>query len=308
MTATLKPPVIVLGNVRSGTTLLQNMIGLDQDSVSWFEPRTIWAYAAPMRRHDIFTADDATPHVTRYIRRRFLKFQEMNGGKRIIEKTPSNLMRIPYVDAIFPEARYIYIVRNPLSYIFSSEILWQDSINKGKFIRRLKETPTVQLPCYLPRLAADIFLKRILKRRYVSVWGVRYPGIQEDLKSLTTFEVIAKQWTAASQQAETDLPILGDRVLQVRYEDLVTRPLEEFEKVYAHLGMDFTSSIRGRIETIVQSDRQQKWQELDPETVSKCIPFMADEMVRQGYNSFSEVSPEFKGILEQHASLLKAAG
>jgi hypothetical protein len=300
--------VIVLGNVRSGTTMLQNMIGLDPDSVTWFEPRTIWAYAAPMRRHDLFDTSDATPRVKRYIRGRFLKFQEAHGNKRIIEKTPSNLMRIPYVNEIFPEALYVYILRNPLSYIFSSEILWKQSINKGKFIKRLNETPTIQLPCYLPRLAADLFSKRILKRRYVSVWGVRYPGIQADLKSLSTFEVIAKQWTAASHQAEADLHLLGDRMLQLRYEDLVTNPAIEFEKIYNHLGMDYSANIKKQIQNIVQSNRQNKWQKLDSAIVSKCIPQMADEMVRQGYNSFSEVSPELNDVIEEHAELLRSNG
>jgi hypothetical protein len=146
-----------------------------------------------------------------------------------------------------------------------------------------------------------------LKRRYVSVWGVRYPGIQADLKSLSTFEVIAKQWTAASHQAEANLYLLGDRVLQLRYEDLVTNPVIEFEKIYNHLRMDYSTNIKKQIQNAVQSNCQDKWQRLDSATVLKCIPHMADEMIRQGYNSISEVSPGLTGIIEEHAELFRAA-
>ena len=74
----LKPPIFLIGSVRSGTTMFHHIFNLHDDVKSWFEPRTIWMYADPGRRHDRFTEDDATSRVKKYIRKRFLQFQKRN--------------------------------------------------------------------------------------------------------------------------------------------------------------------------------------------------------------------------------------
>ena len=100
----LKPPIFLIGNYRSGTTIAQKLIGLHPDIVTWYEPRTLWLYADPARRHDEFAENDATEKVVRYIRDRFLEYQSRHGGRRIMENTPSNVLRVPFVHEIFPDA------------------------------------------------------------------------------------------------------------------------------------------------------------------------------------------------------------
>ena len=121
----LKPPIILLGNVRSGTTILQQLVAEHPTVERWYEPRTVWLYADPGRRHDEFDERDATPRVKRYIRDQFLKFQKQHADRTVIEKTPINVLKVPYVRAIFPEAIYLFIVRSPFSFISSVEMKWQ---------------------------------------------------------------------------------------------------------------------------------------------------------------------------------------
>lgn len=291
MADALKPPIILLGNVRSGTTMMQELFGLHPDVVPWFEPRTVWAYADPGRRHDRFDAADATPRVVSYIRRRFLRFQEANGGRRIMEKTPSNVMRIPYVRAIFPEARYLYIIREPLANLSSSELLWRLPIHRRKLWRRIKETPKTQLHHYATRYVVDHARVRLLKRRHVSVWGVRYPGIYEDLKQSTAEQVIARQWVEASRQVRADLEGLqeGD-VMQVRYEDFVTDATTIFPRILEHFGLEMTDAIAGALNERVDPNRRDKWRRLDEQTVRACLPILRDEMAGHGY----EVPEEYR--------------
>lgn len=101
----LKPPIILIGNYRSGTSLVQNLVALHPDIVKWYEPRTMWLYADPGRRHDEFDENDATENVVGYLRQRFLDFQRQHGNRRVMEKTPANILKIPYVNTIFPEAK-----------------------------------------------------------------------------------------------------------------------------------------------------------------------------------------------------------
>src|SRR5262245_51552320 len=120
----LKAPIFLIGHHRSGTTITQSLIGLHPDIAIWYEPRTLWRCADPARRHDEFDEHDATENVSSYIRRQFLKFQSRHGGRQIMEKTPSNVLRVPYVYEIFPEATYMFMTRNPFSCISSNEVKW----------------------------------------------------------------------------------------------------------------------------------------------------------------------------------------
>ncbi len=285
----LKPPIILIGNVRSGTSMIQDLFAIHPEIVPWFEPRTVWTYADPSRRHDRFDRSDASPRVVQYIRRRFLGYQRSHDNRRIMEKTPSNIMRIPYVRAVLPEAKYLYIVREPLANLSSSELKWRLPIHRHKLWRRLKETPKSQLHHYAARYLIDHTRIRLLKRRHVSVWGVRYPGIYEDLKTLTAEQVIAKQWIAACQQAREDLAGLDENtVMQIRYEDFVEKPKEIFPRILEHFDLPMTMGIETELSRRIDPNRRQKWRRLDNDVVKTCLPILREEMARHGYETPDE--------------------
>ena len=296
MPGDLKPPIFLLGNVRSGTSLMHDLFDMHPEVKSWYEPRTIWAYADPGRRHDRFDENDATPDVVTYIRGRFLRYQRKHGNARIMEKTPSNLMRIPYVRAIFPEARYLYLVREPLANISSSEFMWQTPVHANKVWRRLKETPKTQLHYYFARYVVDHTRVRLLRKKYQSVWGVRYPGIYRDIRRLRVEEVIAKQWVACSQQARADLAALDPSImLNMRYEDFVASPVDQFARVLGHFDLDMTPEIERALEERVDPNRQQKWRRLDPEVIHAALPILSEEMQRHGYDLPDEYTQHAAG-------------
>ena len=280
----LKPPIFLLGNVRSGTTMIQRILGMHPEVVTWFEPRPIWVYADPKRPHDRFVEADATEPVKRYIRRRFLRYQRAHGGLRIMEKTPSNLMRIPYVQAIFPEARYIYTVRNPLSCLSSAELKWQQEITWGKTRRRIAETPLIHLPYYGRLWLREKFRRRVLRQKYTRLWGVRYPGIENDVGKLSVEEIVAKQWVACCRQADQDLAEWHEEnLLRIRYETFVADPVAESRRVCEHVGLPFPDELADRIAAFVDPNRQGKWRRLDRDVFARCLPVLCDEMRRQGY-------------------------
>jgi len=245
----------------------------------------VWAYADPGRPHDRFDERDARPRVVRYIRKRFLKHQREHGGLRVMEKTPSNLLRVPYMHAIFPEAKFVYVVRHPFSYMSSAEFRWRQAVHLRRVIERFLEAPKTQLHYYAGRLFVDHFRKKMLKRKHVSVWGVRYPGVMDDLEALTTEQVIAKQWAACSRQMEADMDLIGrDRFFCLRYEDLVANPTDTFSRVLGHFGYELTDEIRAALEDQIDPSRGTKWQRLDPAVLKSCMPYLQDEMDRHGYS------------------------
>jgi len=291
MSGELNPPIILFGNFRSGTTLLQKLISTHPDVVPLYEPVGLWLYADPGRSHDEFDERDATDNVKRYIRNEFLKYQQRHGNRIIVEKTPHNILRIPYVRAIFPEAYFLYIVRNPLSFVSSVELKWQQPATRKRIVKRLKSTPVTQLHHYLRRFLNQQWNNRILGRKYLSIWGPRYKGIQDDLKTDDLMTVIARQWSHASSKAERDLALFEEsRVLRLRYEDFVQDPISDMERICAHCGLQMDDDMAKTVKETVKTDRQLKWQRFEPDTLNRIVPELHEEMERYGYEVPIEIT------------------
>jgi Sulfotransferase family len=291
MPGELKRPIILLGNFRSGTTLLQRVIAAHPDVVELYEPVGLWLYADPSRTHDEFDESDATERVKSYIRGQFLKYQQEHGDRIIVEKTPHNILRLSYVREIFPDAHFLYIVRNPFSFISSVELKWQRPAGIKRILKRAKSTPVTQLPYYLKPLMAQQWHSRIRRRRYLSVWGPRYEGIQEDLRSEDMLTVIARQWARAASKAERDLATFEEgQVLRLRYEDLVENPVHYLQRICAHCGLQMTSDMTDYVRNTVKTDRQDKWRRFDPQQLARIIPELSDQMIRNGYEIPEEIA------------------
>ena len=291
MSSELRPPIILFGNTRSGTTIVQKVMATHPDIVQWYEPRTLWLCADPGRRHDEFDESDATDKVKRHIRNQFLKYQKEHGNRVVLEKTPANILKIPYVRAIFPEATYLFMVRNPFSFISSVEKKWQSQVSSKGIVRRLKSTPITQLHHYAGRLIMQQFDKRVLRRKYLSVWGPRYKGMDQDLKTHDLLTVIARQWSRCSSKAEKDLALFdAGQVLRLRYEDFVTDPIPDLERICAHCGLQMTGDMVKAAKEWVKPDRQLKWHRFDPRDLARIIPEISDEMQRHGYEIPAEIA------------------
>jgi hypothetical protein len=297
MSSELKPPIILLGNTRSGTTIVQQVMATHPDIAGWYEPRTLWLYANPGRRHDEFDESDATDKVKRYVRAQFLRFQQQNGNRIILEKTPANILKIPYVRAIFPEATFLFMVRNPFSFISSVEMKWQRTLSGKGIRRRLQWTPITQLHHYAGRLIMQQVEKRILRRKYMSLWGPRYKGIEQDLKTHDLLTVIARQWSVCSQKAEKDLASFDpSQILRLKYEDFVNDPISDLERICAHCGLEMTNDMVRAAKEWVKPDRQLKWQRFDPRDLARILPEIEGEMQRHGYTIPPEIAEAISGI------------
>jgi hypothetical protein len=291
MPGELKRPIILLGNFRSGTTMLQRILATHPSVVELYEPVGLWLYADPARDHDEFDESDATDRVRTYIRGQFLKYQTEHGGRTIIEKTPHNILRIPYVREIFPDAHFLYIVRNPLSFVSSVELKWRRPAGSKRLVKRLQSTPVMQIPFYFKRFLNQQWHNRILRRKYLSVWGPRYKGIQADVKAEDMLTVIARQWARATRKAARDLAAFDDgQVLRLRYEDFVENPIDQLRRICAHCGLEMTDDMADYVRREVRTDRGDKWKRFEPEQLAKIIPELSQEMVRNGYEVPEEIA------------------
>ena len=101
----------IIGCARSGTSILGELIAAHPDVRYIFEAHHVWEVAGPGEgESDRLTEKDATPSVIKFVRGWFMSQQ----GSAIltVEKNPRNVLRIPYIKRIFPEAKIIHIVRD----------------------------------------------------------------------------------------------------------------------------------------------------------------------------------------------------
>jgi hypothetical protein len=185
----LKDPIIILGAPRSGTTILSQILGQHPDVALLIEPRFTWRYGND-RKSDMLQPDDARPEVIRHIRRRFAKFVKDQGKTRLVEKTPSNSLRPEFVNRVFPDAKFIHIIRNGYDACLAGEDFWDKhstgltKIAEGRLLQRLNELNVKRLQYYFPE-----FLRRALPKplgRFLgpNPWGPRLPGHRQMLSEL----------------------------------------------------------------------------------------------------------------------------
>jgi adenosyl cobinamide kinase/adenosyl cobinamide phosphate guanylyltransferase len=101
----------VVGCARSGTSVVGELLASHPDVSYAWESHRVWNYVVRPGKHDRLTAEAASPRAARRVRR---GLQERAGQERplLVEKNPRNTLRIPFVKALFPDARIVHVVRD----------------------------------------------------------------------------------------------------------------------------------------------------------------------------------------------------
>ena len=103
-------PVFVVGMLRSGTTLLEQMLAAHPDADGAGE-LSFWGEAAARRQRG---ADDAMPLDA--LARAYLDVlgASRRQARRVVDKMPANLMRLGLIHAALPNAKIIHMRRDPI--------------------------------------------------------------------------------------------------------------------------------------------------------------------------------------------------
>lgn len=283
--AGLDRPVVVLGAARSGTTLAGELLARHPRVGYWVEPKYVWQYRKPGAADDVRTAAEATPAVRGYIRDRFARFLEETGRDRFAEKTPSNCFRVPFVDAVLPDARYLHLVRDGRDVVFSAMGKWTSPPAGDAVLRRLTsfEIPLRDLPIYGAR-ALGRLARNPWTRSEWALWGPRYPGMAEDRERLPLLELCATQWArsvAALRHGLDQVP--GARVTTVRFEELVTRPRETLARALEGVELEPLPEVLDHADAVTRADRARSWRERDPDLLERVTAVIGDELEALGY-------------------------
>lgn len=228
--AAVRSPIFVIGCGRSGTTLLFNLLKCHpalipttgrpdgEDHVGWIEhggaliaglatPRpgdpgqVGYEFCLHMNENDVTEQMRASMH--RYYGAEVLKGHDSN---RVVNKCPHLVNKLRYVRSIFPDARFLHIIREPVAMVAS-------------WIRVMQDLPG--LAVYWPDSA------------YPCLWVVKTRGasgrsgtLQRENRLYPGGGVLrfADYWAEVNRNISPQLADTSDQLLSLRYEDLVARP------------------------------------------------------------------------------------
>jgi Flp pilus assembly protein TadD len=167
-------PVFIVGFPRSGTTLLEQMLDAHPGLQSMDENPFFNRLADKLRKHDpriLSNLDLLQQRDCDELRKRYLimvsEVIKRRWDVQLVDKNPLNMMWVPLIHRLFPEAKFILALRHPCDVIlscymqnFRSSILGAACSN----LKRLAAAYVQAMECWLED--ESIFKPRLLVSRY----------------------------------------------------------------------------------------------------------------------------------------------
>jgi hypothetical protein len=197
----------------------------------------IWDMGLGSRKDDCRSAIEATPELKERIQDACAKLLESQSN-RYIDDLSYHALRIPFLHAVFPEAKIIHVVRKPEHAIPEMLYGWTNRDSLGKaFVRRRKSIRLQGLPRMARRFAENYLSSRLQGSR--RTWGPRVPDLEQFVSSHKPAEAAAFQWKKMIEIAMDDLAgIPQDNWIQVQFDTLLEEPAAQALRIGEFCGVD----------------------------------------------------------------------
>lgn len=271
-------PVFILGVPRSGTTMLFDLLRSSPHLGSLpGEGHDVWRmYHHPRAsgwRSDAVGAGELGPGEKRFVDAFFAAYV---GRLRIVEKTPENCLRVPYLLDLYPDAQFLAIRRNPCDVINSLINGWRHPA--GKY-RSYFVPEDLDIPGYNAR------------RR----WCFGLIEGWRDFASAPIPEIAFEQWRQLSVALDEARALIAPgHWLDLAFDDLVYHPQAVLPAICAHIDIPRDAPLDAKLADLLASPvnaltppGRDKWRAQNPDEIRALLPQIAAVAPRAGF----EVNP-----------------
>lgn len=188
------------------------------------------------------------------------------GAIQLLDKSPENCLRLPFLAALFPDARIIFLARDARSNIYSLMEGWRQ-------------------PALFPGYNTPVAVTAPGQTR--GRWAFTLIPGWRDLVAAPLEEICARQWVACNEAVLDYAAAPGALpVMTARYEELIAQPNATLERIAAFLGLtpaDIPAYGQALPEVnVVSSPKLEKWRR-EAEVIARVEPIYSPTMVRLGY-------------------------
>jgi hypothetical protein len=210
-------------------------------------------------------AEDVSGRERRYLAWAIGALAKPRDEQRFVDKTPRNALRLPYLDALFPDATFVFVHRDGRAVVSSLLVAW-----------RGRQTAAYTLPEPIT-----------IDGRPLDRWHFVLPPGWRDLDGRRLEDVCALQYVTCTEAIADFRDRLGPaRAVDLRYEDLLADPVEQMRRVHDALRLGFgdVEEARARAEVRTPSGPE-KWRTRTPDEIENVLPSIRPTLERTGYEA-----------------------
>jgi len=270
-------PIFVVGCSRAGTTLVYKTFS-ESTALGSLQKEThdFWMGLHPLAsrgwQSHALDDSDATDRDRDQATRMF--FRE-TGRRRFVDKNNQNGLCVKYLQALWPDAYFVYVKRSPGDNIYSLMEGWR---RPGEFATWSENLPGT--------VAID--------KGKVTQWCFFLPDGWRDYLRAPLEEVCAFQYRTMNESILAVHDSVDDeRWVELAYEDLLRDPVGAFSAAYQACGVPFSAAVRMHCETVLKRPynafseiRLDKWRDgADRQRIERVLPSVEAVAARMGYSN-----------------------
>ena len=268
-------PIIVVGCSRAGTTLVYKTLSESHEIGSLQrETHDYWTGLHPLAEKNwdshALDAADASDRDRDAVGRYFYSW---TGHHRWVDKNNQNGLCVPYLQALFPDAVFVYIKRSPGDNLNSLIEGWRK-------------------PDEFATWSNDLPAKVAVENGTLTQWCFFLADGWRNYVNAPVEDVAAFQYTAINQailDAKAGVP--AGQWVEVVYEDFLRDPVATFRQVFEGCGLTFDKRLQDHCAEVLDIPynafseiRLDKWKDgRNRDKIERVLPQVADVAARMGY-------------------------
>ncbi len=264
----VEKPVFILGTGRSGTTILGMVLSMHSEVGFLNEPKALWhaihpqedligSYSRGAARYRLGVGD-AVPERVQDARRLFSAYLVATFSRRVVDKYPELIFRVPFVKAIFPDAKFLFLVRNG----------WDTCHSIKGWSKRLGDQVGGEIHDWwgVNRRKWNLLVEQLVPE---------HPDLALHAESMRNWtdqtDMAAVEWIVTMREGMSLMAEHPDNIMRVVYEDLCDGAQENLNGI-----LDF-----------LELRRDEKFMHYATETLKQtvnCLPFELHPLIVHAFN------------------------